>query len=366
MKHVLSPQERQLAKHCYWDPEAQELWVDCRKWMPKYHVFSIPGWDQMMMQSVAIQAYPKELNILAWPDFSQVAYWKKQIPAWVLESCALFPTYQLRLLHFVGRYPQMLELLDHSPILAWRLVALNLDEADLVALLHDKRTKMVEQLGWPGKQQTVLFLRKLRLRLVTEDIVDSVEVCILDEDRLEGLQSLPRVNSMALSLAARFPNLIGSRLHQNLAKLPCRPMQCKSMVAQLEDVYRVADVLKVDQAALDAVSDARYLVDVEKIYQAWCFFEGFSIDLRLDSKPKILTEQSEWQALSRLQHHYWLTDWKKQSDEFFLCAFLWEGEPIAALIIQTDMEYKIIRARRSENRLLSSEQLSQLHLWLVG
>ncbi len=252
MKPALSIQQKQLAKHCYWDIDAQVLWVDGRQWMPKMGVLGIPGWDNMMVGSEPVPAYPDDLAVLSWPDYGQLGAWRKQIPNWVKDSCALFPTHQLALLHYVGRYPQLLELLDHSPMLAWRLVASGLPEAEIVALLNDKRTQMVAEIGWPGKQETVQFLRKLRLRYVTEEISDFVEVCVMDEDRLEGLQTLPRVNSMALSLAARFPQLIGSRLHRSLAQLPCRPMQCQSLIAQLEDVYRAAEWLHVPASELDA------------------------------------------------------------------------------------------------------------------
>lgn len=363
----------------------------------------------MMMQAGDIPDYPKDLNLLAWPNTSQVAYWKKQIPAWVLESCALFPTHQLRLLHFVGRYPQMLELLDHSPILAWRLVAQKMAESDLVALLSDKRTKLVEELGWPGKQETVQFLRNLRLRLVTQDVVDSVETCLLDETRLKNLQALPRINSMALSLAARFPDLIGSRLHRSLAQLPCRPMQCQAMIAQLEDVYRAADYLNLPESERARIGQARYLVDVEKIYQAWCFSGPENAVLSLSDKPLRLTSLAQWTALSQMQQHCWLTDWPGDDSEHegsvnkrlddvsldnvsldsvnvedktlseverapesslnrpvFLVAFVCEQTTVAALIESDPQEFKILRARQGENQLPTSEQLSRIHLWLAG
>jgi len=373
MKPVLSTQERQLAKHCFWDDEAQTLWVDCRRWMPKYGVFSIPGWDAMMMGAEPIPDYPKNLSVLEWSSYSQLSFWKKQIPAWVLESCALFPTHQLHLLHYVGRYPQLLELLDHSPMLAWRLVASKLTEADIVALLQDKRTQVVEQLGWPGKKETVQFLRKLRLRYVTSEISEFVETCILDEARLSALQTLPRVNSMALSLAARFPQLIGSRLHVSLAQLPCRPMQCQSMIAQLEDTFRLAAFLQLPTEEVNKIGQCRYLVDVEKIYQAWWSFElGDSGILTLNKKPVQLTEYASWMALSRLQSHYWLTDWADfQAGKVSLWAAEIEGVAVAVLREEAagldDGEMaKMRRIRQPENQLPSSQQLSFWHLWLVG
>lgn len=373
MKPVLSTQERQLAKHCFWDAEAQTLWVDCRRWMPKHGVFSIPGWDAMMMGSEPIPDYPQTLSVLEWSDYSQLSFWKKQIPAWVLESCALFPTHQLHLLHYVGRYPQLLELLDHSPMLAWRLVASKLTEADIVALLQDKRTQVVEQLGWPGKKETVHFLRKLRLRYVTAEISEFVETCILDEERLSALQALPRVNSMALSLAARFPQLIGSRLHVTLAQLPCRPMQCQSMIAQLEDTFRLAAFLQLSATEIAKIGQCRYLVDVEKIYQAWWPSEVMESDtLNLSEQPVQLTEYASWLALSRFQKHYWLTDWSDfQAGKVSLWAAERDGVPVTilreeAVSLDAGEMAKIRRIRQSENQLPSSQQLSFWHLWLVG
>lgn len=373
MKPVLSAQERQLAKHCFWDAEAQTLWVDCRRWMPEYGVFSIPGWDAMMMGSDAIPNYPQNLSVLEWSNYSQLSYWKKQIPAWVLESCALFPTHQLRLLHYVGRYPQLLELLDHSPMLAWRLVASHLTESDIVGLLQDKRTQVVERLGWPGKKETVQFLRKLRLRYVTSEISEFVETCILDEDRLSALQTLPRVNSMALSLAARFPQLIGSRLHQTLAQLPCRPMQCQSMIAQLEDTFRVASFLQLSNLEIAKIGQCRYLVDVEKIYQAWWMAELDESDvLPAHSQPVQLTQYSSWQMLSQLQKHCWLTDWSDfQAGKVSLWVADIESVPVGILReepsnLRLGEAVKILRVRQLDNQLPTSQQLSFWHLWHAG
>jgi hypothetical protein len=379
MKPALSIQQKQLAKHCYWDVDAQVLWVDGRQWMPKMGVLGIPGWDNMMVGSEPVPAYPDDLSVLSWPDYGQLGVWRKQIPNWVKDSCALFPTHQLALLHYVGRYPQLLELLDHSPMLAWRLVASGLPEAEIVALLNDKRTQMVAEIGWPGKQETVQFLRKLRLRYVTEEISDFVEVCVMDEDRLEGLQTLPRVNSMALSLAARFPQLIGSRLHRSLAQLPCRPMQCQSLIAQLEDVYRAAEWLHVSASELDAIGACRYLVDVEKIYQAWWFSESASHTLPpedLCSHPVRLTQKAEWEALSHLQKHYWLTDWSDyEAGKAALWVWQLHGELVGILLHLSETVPKggapgempkLARVRQGENQLPTSEQLSAIHLWLAG
>jgi len=382
MKPTLSAPQKQLAKHCYWDAEAQTLWLDCRQWLPKYGVVSIPSWDAMMLSADPIADYPAELQIFNWSNQPQLAFWRKQIPNWVKESCALFPSYQLRLLHFVARYPQLLELLDHSPMLAWRLVSSSLTESEIVQVLQDKRTHLMAKLGWPGSHEAVSFLQKLRLRFVNSNIVESVETCLLDDERLQGLQSLPRVNSMALSLAARFPALIGARLHQNLAKLPCRPLQCQKMIACLEDVYRAAAVLQPPETDLKAIASARYLVDVEKIYQAWWFLAAqqasSTVDLGLTQQPVRLTLKQQWQALSVLQHHYWLTDW---SDFEAGKGSLWvrhAEQGIEAILLlhpsaaeksqdqQNNMSGAIVRGRQADNQLLNAEQLSYWHCWLAG
>lgn len=377
MKPALSLPQKHLATQCYWDPEEQRLWVDCRRWMPHYGVFSIAGWDAMMMSPEAIPHYPTDLLVLDWSNQPQLAFWRKLIPDWVCQSCALFPSHQLRLLHFVGRYPQLLELLDHSPMLAWRLVASSLTEDEIVALLQDKRTDLVAKLGWPGSREAVAFLRKLRLRFVTEEIAESVDTCIFDATRLQGLQHLPRVNSMALSLAARFPRLIGSRLHQSLAQLPCRPLQCQKMIAILEDVYRAAACLQRSEADLEAIALSRYLVEAEKIYQAWWFLEAQqaseSTDLALAKVPVCLTQRNQWQALSVQQQHYWLTDWLDfETGKVVLWARMSE-QGIEAILQQRSAEdaankasgWTILRGRQRENQLLSAEQLSYWHCWLA-
>ena len=349
------------AKHSYWDGAENVLWIDFRQVLPKVGVVSIPSWDSMMLSNDPIPVYPELLKPLAWPNSNALIDWKKQIPAWVQESCLLFQTHQLRLLHFCGRYPQMLELLDHSPVLAWRLVASAQTEAELVAILADKRTAQASLVGWPGKAETVKFLRSLRLKMVNPQIAEQVDICLLDDKRLNALQDFPRINSMALSLAARFPEMIGCRLHRALAAMPCRPMQCQSMIAQLEDVYALAAFLELPEVEVAKIANARYLVEVDKINQAWLKLALKLPEndvLQLSEQPQLLVNESEWHALSALQQHAWLVDFGRAGVELY--GFELAGEAIGFL--WDTVAQQVIRVRRTENRLPTAEQLSHVYL----
>lgn len=375
-------QQKQLARHCYWDQDDQVLWVDCRKIMPKLGVVRVPSWDSLMMSAEPVPNYPSQLQVLSWSNFSDIAIWRKQIPKWVQESCALFPSHQLKLLHYAGKYPQVVELLDHSPMLAWRLIKSPLEEPEIVALLAGKRQDMVAQVGWPGKEETVRFLRNLRLRFVNEMIAEQIETCLLDDNRLQALQNLPRINSMALSLAARFPHLIGSRLHQTLAQLPCRPMQCQSMVALLEDAYALAEWLALPQVEIEKIGQCRYLVEVTKLYQAWMqlgrirYAEQQGVDLtalpemasfqaQLSKEPQILNQPSDWLLLSELQQHAWWVS-AEQADTQLVA---WQDEEGTwASLIGVKAEEKstgILRLRGLDNCLAGAKQQSDMHLWLA-
>ncbi|MDG6777185.1 hypothetical protein QCB44_00550 [Thiomicrorhabdus sp. zzn3] len=372
--------QQKLAKQCYWDEVEQTLWIDARTLYPEAGVVQVMGWDRMMLDSEPIPSYPEEWMIFQWSSYSQLAYWRKQIPKWVQDSCALFPSHQLTLVHYCGKYPQLLELLDHAPLLAWRLVASELEEPEIVALLSGKRVDMVTQVGWPGKDETVKFLRNLRLRWVNQEIAEQVEVCLLDDKRLQALQNLPRINSMALSLAARFPELIGCRLHRALAQLPCRPMQCQSMVALLEDAYRLAEHLGLPEQEVARIGDSRYLVEVEQLYQSWLNTEleealqgdeesmpGLMEQLQRSHKAFMrLTQFEQWVQLSMHQQHAWLTDFTTDTDTEgapMLIAWIKENEVWAALIERGGGEAKIARVRGEENRLPDAAVLADLHLW---
>jgi hypothetical protein len=377
--------QKQLSKSCFWDEVEQTLWIDCRKVLPEFGVLNVPSWDALTMSSAKVPAYPSNLRILDWSNYSQISYWRKQIPPWVHDSCALFPTHQLSLLHYAGKYPQVLELLDHSPMLAWRLITAGLEEVDIVALLSGKRQVIAGQVGWPEKVETVKFLRNLRLRLVNDEISEQIEICLMDEQRLTALQTLPRINSMALSLAARLPELIGCKLHHALAQLPCRPMQCQSMVALLEDAYRLAEALGLSQAEVDKIGNCRYLVEVTQIYQAWLnvgcdeFVQKMmavdsvinsenrsNLEERLSAEPKVITLWQDWVELTRLQQHAWWLDystngqdlvvWKDEKGVWSALISKKTGEPITGL--QT-----IVRVRGEDNCLPGAKPLSDLHLW---
>lgn len=344
------------------------LWLDLRQIWPDKGVLRLPSWDQMMLSADPIPHYAPALDVLSWSIHSELRFWLQQIPKWVVESCQLFPSHQLSLLHYAGRYPQMLELLDHAPLLAWELIRAPLTEAERVALFQAKRTDMVEKLGWPGKSETLKFLRSLRLRLVNNELLEQVQVCLLDEQRLNSLQSLPRINSMALSLAARFPQLIGQRLHQSLARMPCRPMQCKSMVALLEDVYRLAEFIG-EADVTRKIGDCRYLVEVESLYQAWLKqaldTAPQTTKLALTNQPQRLTQLVEWQALSRQQHQAWWLDADQPSLQ--LWAWWFEEEPVGLLLDMQDASNpKILRLRQAQNQLAHAPLQAQVELWLVN
>jgi hypothetical protein len=372
--HRQTALQQALAKQCYWDELSQTLWIDCRKWLPEQGVVEVISWERMMLDAEPVPDYPPQLRVFEWSNFSQLSHWRKQIPKWVQDSCALFPSHQLTLLHYCGKYPQLLELLDHAPLLAWRLVSGALHEAEIVALLSGKRVAMVEQVGWPGKEETVKFLRNLRLRQVNQEIAQQVEVCLLDDKRLQALQSLPRINSMALSLAARFPELIGCRLHRALAQLPCRPMQCQSMIALLEDAYRLADYLGLTPDEIERIGNSRYLVEVGQLYQQWLStelesaLEGDEQSLpnlltRLQATDSflVLTDFSDWLQLSRLQQHAWLTDYPRDAVDSTVRLIAWlKKEQVCAALLQNG---QIARVRVTENSLAGAEVWADLHLW---
>ncbi len=383
VSHQDAKQQR-LAQHCFWDECEQVLWIDCRKIFPKLGVVRVSCWDDLMMSSSDIPDYPSQLTILGWSNFSQLSYWRKQIPKWVQESCALFESHQLKMLHYSGKYPQLLELLDHAPMLVWRLMCSSLSESEIVALLSGKRQQLVSQVGWPDRIEAVRFLRNLRLRRVNEQIVEQVHICLMDEQRLMALQALPRINSMALSLASIFPELIGSRLHHALAQLPCRPMQCQSMVALLNDAYALAEFLALPKQETNKIGLCRYLVNVSEWYRDWLrvgveleqntLNQGISAHqkadnslLTLSKRPTKLYLKQEWLSLSQLQQHAWWVDY----DVTNVCLVAWkDSEGVWGALIEHKKRVKnkagggdIIRVRGEKNSLPSAKQLTALHLW---
>ncbi|BBP46781.1 hypothetical protein THMIRHAS_21540 [Thiosulfatimonas sediminis] len=373
----LDLRQRHLAKHCFWEEYDQLLIVDARQIIPSLGVFALPSWDKMMLDAEMIGDYPSFLKPFDWPKVPALQAWLKQIPQWVQDSCKLFPQQQLKLLHYCAKYPQIFELLDHSPMLAWRLVSSDLQEPEIVALLSGKRQELVGQLGWPGKAETVKLLRNLRLRFVNQQIAEQIEVCILDPKRLDGLQALPRINSMALSLAAGFPELIGSRLHQSLAQLPCRPMQCQSMIALLADVLQLSELL-THSGWIAQVAQCRYLSEVDAIYQQ-ALQSSLPIDLTLNvdflhSVATPLENDAQRQQLSLAVQHPWHLIAATLTPEQRIVAWQeidehGEKQVWSALVAlpqaADDATPQVLKIRGKENQLAQAKQLSDLHLWLL-
>jgi hypothetical protein len=332
---------------------------------PRRQDLIIPSWDEMLTDQQPIPNYPPKLQLLDWSQHSRLQHWLQAIPNWIRESVALFDTHQLRLLHYAARYPQLLELLDQAPVLAWKLVAMPGSEAERVALLHGKRADLMSLFGVSAQQDGVKFLRRLRLRQVSPPILAQIDTCLLDSQRLAGLVQLPRVNSMALALAARFPALIGSRLHRTLAQLPCRPMQCQAMIALLDDAYRLAAGLGVSTA--EAIGDCRYLTDVESLYRTW-LHQSWSLlnasELLLTAEPQRLQYLADYVALSRMQYQAWWYDFEQPSRQ--LWAWLDGDEPVGVLVEQSDSCYRIVKMRQGANQLPSANVIAQGEIWLVG
>lgn len=354
------------AKHIFWDAEEQALWLDFRHTIPSIGVLRLENWDNMMFGKQSIPNYPSDLNLSDLPAYSDLRFWLNQIPVWVVESCCMFPHHQLTLLHYAGRYPQILELLDHAPILAWKLVKQGFPEHELLDLFQCKRIQIVERLGWLGRSETVNFFTRLRLRKVDSNMLTQMDVCLLDPQRLKGLNALPRINSMALSLAARFPSLIGHRLHVSLARMPCRPMQCASMVAMLDDVYRLAAFMQLENVT-QQIGHCRYLVEVDNLYQAWLAqsIKTTQRSFLLDDVPHQLTTLDEYYALSRLQQHAWWLDFNDQ-DGLELWAWRLAGETVGVLVQRLDNKsLSLIRVRVGLNMLPSAKKLGMLELWLA-
>lgn len=383
---ILTAQDRlqqALPRHCYWDENEQLLYIDARKLFPKIGVVNILGWERMMFDSEPIPDYPDFFKITNWPRQGQFADWLKQIPKWVRDSCALFPSHQMQLLHYAGKYPQVLELLDHAPMLAWKLVKSGLHEPEIVALMSGKRTEIAASIGWPGKADTVKFLTNLRLRWVDQNIAEQVEVCLLDDKRLSALQDLPRINSMALTLAARFPDLIGSKLHHALAQLPCRPMQCQSMVALLDDAYRLAEFLHYDEQERNRIGQCRYLSEVTEIYNGWLanYLRNQTVDTEMEDcefneTPQPVLSLSQCFVLSRLQKHAWFTDFSANMTPDEGQLYVWQDEDgVWGALISSHLPsqpelaktfgntHGVERIRGLENCLPGAKQLSTLHLW---
>jgi len=365
---ALSPKQRLLARHCLFDEMDGSLWVDARKVEPEIGALQVPAWDNMMLGREVIPHYPVHWRIFEWPTHAALQQWRKAIPTWVQQSCALFPSHQLKMLHAVAKYPQLLELLDLAPVLVWRLVKSPLTEEAIRQLLGQKQTHWLSKLGWPEQKETLRLLKKLRLRYVNQEVAESIETCLLDQSRLQKLQQLPRINSMALSLAARFPELIGSRLQQTLAQLPCRPMQCQSMIALLEDAFQLAEFCQYSEAE-QMIGQCRYLTDVETLYQSWMaevIQEVQPHALAITEQPQQLSQSEQIAQLSQLQQHAWFAEitptdylytWQMPSEE---------GDPIliGACIHKANNRWQLKKARVNQNQLPNAQQLSQILLWL--
>ena len=360
--------QRFLVKYCIWDEYDQKLYLDARELYPELGVMQWLAWDAMLLDGEPIPDYPINFKPFDWPKRGDLLCWSQQVPDWVKQSCQMFPSHQLKLLHYCAKYPQILELLDHSPVLAWQLMKFDWHESELVALLSGKRVDLVAQVGWPGKSETVKFLRNLRLRFVNQQIAEYLETCMLDDVRLEGLQSLPRINSMALTLAAAFPHLIGSRLHQSLAQMPCRPMQCQSMIALLEDVYLMAELSQQPAEQLALIGQCRYLVEVKELYLAWLAQSLPAADkpLPLSATPSVVQDLV---ALSHLVQHPWALLAHDESVVVAWCVNS-EGQTLdwsAQVTVdpQSPEHFRIDKVRGTENRLPDQQAYGSLHLWLM-
>ncbi|SIO06629.1 hypothetical protein SAMN05443662_1330 [Sulfurivirga caldicuralii] len=366
---------RLLSRHSLWDEETATLWVDLTPFDSKLQPVAIPGWERMLTWHGETPELPA-WAVLAWPNTPAVHAWRRQIPAWVRDTLQRLPNKgQLRLLFLSARYPQMLELLDKMPVLAWRLANANMDEHQLEQLFPRPRTDMTGLIGWPEDRRAIRFLQKLRLRSMDEQMLQQIDTCLADPTIYHRATELPRINSMALTLAANFPQLIGSQLHQSLARQPCRPQQCQQMKALLQDAIELANWLG---ESLDPIKSSRFLVEVEEIHTKWLQKGLKRLKTRAEqSGQKMPIEKvgdppplpAGWQlirslhacnALCQTTGHAWFTQ-----TTGLIVRPRDKTTPWAAQIDFIDGHWQLGKGRQAGNRLLDSEQLAQCNLLLT-
>lgn len=242
------------------------LIIDLSRFHPGLQPVALPNWDQMLTlkhKPIHWPAWP----ILHWPAYPATVHWKQHIPGWVQETILRFPKRNhLPVLHLCAKYPQMLELLEKMPLLVWKIADKHLDEHTLKSLFQQPRIYLTEAVNWGNQKETVRFLQKLRLRSMDTPIIQHVEQCLSQPQLLKQACHLPRINSMALTIAAQFPQFIDTPLHHSLARQPCRPEQCKQLHATLSDTLALAQWLN---KPLSIIKKFRFEIEIEEIYKEW-------------------------------------------------------------------------------------------------
>ena len=152
------------------------------------------------------------------------------------------------------------------PLLVWKIADKHLDEHTLKSLFQQPRIYLTEAVNWGNQKETVRFLQKLRLRSMDTPIIQHVEQCLSQPQLLKQACHLPRINSMALTIAAQFPQFIDTPLHHSLARQPCRPEQCKQLHATLSDTLALAQWLN---KPLSIIKKFRFEIEIEEIYKEW-------------------------------------------------------------------------------------------------
>lgn len=257
--------QRLLARHALWDEDGQQLIVELTSFHPKLGFIAIPNWEQMLTLGTKPQL--PNWPLLHWPELPAIVAWRACIPDWVVETLRRLPQrYQLELLWLCARYPQMLEMLDKTPVMAWRIAAKKVPENELKQYFPEPRAKLAARLGWPEQHDTIRFLNRLRLRKMDEPMLQQVDACLSQPDVLRRACHLPRINSMALTLSAHFPQLIDTPLHHSLSRQPCQPQQCRALHACLDDALKLAAWL---DKPLEAIANCRFMVEIEDLYQKW-------------------------------------------------------------------------------------------------
>ncbi len=281
--------QRLLVRYALWDEVGQQLIVELTPFHPKLGLVAIPSWEQML--TLSEKPMLPNWPLLHWPEQPAVVAWRKAIPTWVVDTLRRLPQrHQLLLLWLCARYPQMLEMLDKTPVMAWRIAAKGVPENELKRYFPEPRAKLAARLGWPERRETIRFLNRLRLRKMDEPMLQQVDACLSQPEVLSRACHLPRINSMALTLSAHFPQLIDTPLHHSLARQPCQPQQCQALHACLADALKLATWL---DKPLDPIAQCRFMVEIEDLYQKW-----LEEALQRPSKPLFAPrKKNAWQKI---------------------------------------------------------------------
>ena len=172
----------------YWDSQNDLLVLDWSELLGYSNILYVHGWKSglLVQQTICGEDEPADLTVLGddllHSEIPYIRQWYSTVPPVVRAGLECLPSYRSALLSLAARHRSVCDLLINNPLLLWvtyyHAAPTESGEHELLAILDNKQTQILQMLGYDASKQQIKILRKTAMaKFASGDIVKLLEIC---------------------------------------------------------------------------------------------------------------------------------------------------------------------------------------------